>query len=74
MRGLWALQLHAAVRKQKAAPHLNPLPHKAFHSSNEAYWSQFYGKSFVEIPNKRLEGEWYGSLYLMALSSSTWTI
>jgi alpha-L-fucosidase 2 len=41
----------------------------ASRSSHEAHWSHFYGKSFVEIPDKRLEAEWYGSLYLMASAS-----
>ena len=38
-------------------------------SSHRAYWNNFYAKSFVEIPDKRLEGEWYASLYLMASCS-----
>jgi alpha-L-fucosidase 2 len=38
----------------------------ASHSTQEAYWASFYSKSFVEIPDKRLEAEWYASLYLMA--------
>lgn len=38
-------------------------------SAHEAYWSNFYGRSFVEIPDKKLEAEWYGSLYLMASCS-----
>jgi len=41
----------------------------ASYSSHEAWWSHFYGKSFVEIPDKSLEAEWYGSLYLMASAS-----
>lgn len=39
------------------------------YASHQAYWKNFYGKSFVEIPDKRLEAEWYGSLYLMASCS-----
>jgi len=37
--------------------------------SHEAYWRNFYGQSFIEIPDKRLEAEWYASLYLMASCS-----
>jgi alpha-L-fucosidase 2 len=35
------------------------------------WWNNFYGKSFVEIPNKTLEKEFYGSLYLLACCSRT---
>ncbi len=36
-----------------------------------AWWNNFYGKSFVEIPNKTIEKEFYGSLYLLASCSRT---
>ena len=39
------------------------------YSSHQTYWNNFYAKSFVEIPDKRLEAEWYASLYLMASCS-----
>ena len=38
-------------------------------SSHHTWWNNFYGKSFVEIPNKLLEKEFYGSLYLFACAS-----
>jgi hypothetical protein len=38
-------------------------------SAHESWWSSFYSSSFVEISNKRLEKQWYGSLYLLASSS-----
>ncbi len=42
---------------------------EALSASHQAYWNKLYGKSFIEIPDKRLEAEWYGSLYLMASCS-----
>jgi hypothetical protein len=38
-------------------------------SSHHTWWNNFYSKSFVEIPNKLLEKEFYGSLYLFACAS-----
>ena len=40
-------------------------------NAHHAWWNNFYGKSFVEIPNKVLEKEFYGSLYLLACCSRT---
>ena len=38
-------------------------------ASHESWWRRFYGNSFVEIGNKRLEKQWYGSVYLLASSA-----
>ena len=38
-------------------------------AAHQAYWAAFWRKSFVEIPDKALEKEYYGSLYLLASSS-----
>jgi hypothetical protein len=42
---------------------------EALRASHECWWSTFYSNSFVEIGNKRLEKQWYGSLYLLASSA-----
>ncbi|MFK7691326.1 glycosyl hydrolase family 95 catalytic domain-containing protein [Paenibacillus sp. HJGM_3] len=34
--------------------------------SHEAWWESFWSQSFVEIPNKSIEKQYYGSLYLLA--------
>ncbi|MFC5532596.1 discoidin domain-containing protein [Cohnella yongneupensis] len=34
-------------------------------SSHQAWWNAYYGKSFIEIPNKTIERSYYASLYLM---------
>ena len=39
--------------------------------AHHAWWNNFYGKSFIEIPNKTIEKEFYGSLYLLASCSRT---
>jgi alpha-L-fucosidase 2 len=33
------------------------------------WWKNFWGKSFVEIPDKKIQDNWYGSLYLLACCS-----
>jgi len=33
------------------------------------WWRDFWGKSFVEIPDKKIQDNWYGSLYLLACCS-----
>jgi alpha-L-fucosidase 2 len=38
-------------------------------TSHESWWSNFYSQSFVEIANKRIEKQFYGSLYLLASAS-----
>ena len=39
--------------------------------AHRAYWAKFFKQSFVEIPDKTLEREYYGSLYLLASASRT---
>jgi lysophospholipase L1-like esterase len=36
-----------------------------------AWWSNFWSKSFVQIPNQKIQESWYGSLYLLACCSSS---
>jgi len=36
---------------------------------HHAWWNDFYSRSFVEIPDKLIEREFYASLYLMACES-----
>ncbi len=38
---------------------------------HHAWWDAFYRQSFVEIPNKTIEKEYYASLYLLASTSRT---
>jgi hypothetical protein len=38
-------------------------------TAHESWWSTFYGSSFVEIADKKIEKQWYGSLYLLASTS-----
>jgi alpha-L-fucosidase 2 len=41
----------------------------ALNARHHAWWSAFYRQSFVEIPNKVIEKEYYASLYLLASTS-----
>jgi hypothetical protein len=43
----------------------------ALSNGHHTWWNNFYGRSFVEIPNKTIEKEFYGSLYLLACCSRT---
>ncbi|HEX3775210.1 MAG TPA: hypothetical protein VHV51_12145, partial [Polyangiaceae bacterium] len=43
----------------------------ALTTAHRAYWANFFKQSFVEIPDKTLEKEFYGSLYLLASVSRT---
>ncbi|QGQ94403.1 discoidin domain-containing protein [Paenibacillus psychroresistens] len=38
-------------------------------ASHQSWWNTFYGKSFIEIPNKTIEKSYYASLYLMGSTS-----
>ncbi|WP_139997138.1 discoidin domain-containing protein [Paenibacillus paridis] len=41
----------------------------ALKATHQEWWNSFYGKSFIEIPNKTVEKSFYASLYLMGSSS-----
>jgi hypothetical protein len=43
----------------------------ALRSAHHSWWNNFYSRSFIEIPNKTIEKEFYGSLYLLACCSRT---
>jgi hypothetical protein len=43
----------------------------AENAAHRAWWNAFYGKSFIEIPDKTAEKEYYASLYLLASTSRT---
>jgi hypothetical protein len=41
----------------------------ALNARHHAWWDAFYEQSFVEIPNKTIEKEYYASLYLLGSTS-----
>jgi alpha-L-fucosidase 2 len=43
----------------------------ALTTAHRAYWKNFFLQSFVEIPDKTLEKQFYASLYLLASASRT---
>ncbi len=43
----------------------------ALTTAHRAYWSNFFKQSFVEIPDKTVEKEFYASLYLLASTTRT---
>jgi len=38
-------------------------------SEHDEWWKDFWGKSYVDLPDKVIEDEWYGSLYSLACCS-----
>lgn len=38
-------------------------------AGHQSWWDSYYGKSFIEIPNKTIEKSFYASLYLMGSAS-----
>ncbi|HEX4404061.1 MAG TPA: hypothetical protein VH560_04485, partial [Polyangia bacterium] len=50
---------------------LAPADVATFESAQRAWWDAFFRKSFVEIPDKTLEREYYASLYFLACVSRT---
>jgi hypothetical protein len=50
---------------------LAPADVAALIATHLAWWSTFYGASFVEIPDKTVEKAYYASLYLLASTSRT---
>ncbi len=39
--------------------------------AHAAWWSNFWAKSFVQIPNQRVQDNWYAQLYLLACCSTS---
>jgi hypothetical protein len=39
--------------------------------AHSAWWSNFWTKSYVQIPDQRIQNNWYGSLYLLACCSTS---
>jgi len=48
---------------------LTPSNITTYNANHGTWWDNFYAKSFVEIPNKTIEREFYASLYLLACCS-----
>ena len=58
-----------AAQATAAIAALQPSDVNARSASHLAWWNAFWGKSFVEIPDKNIEKEYYASLYLLASTS-----
>jgi hypothetical protein len=48
---------------------LMPSDVATYNTSHQAWWDAFHRKSYVEIPDKIIEKEYYASLYLLASAS-----
>ena len=59
---------YAAQATMAIAP-LQPSDIDARSESHVKWWDAFWRKSFVQIPDKNIEQEYYGSLYLLASTS-----
>jgi alpha-L-fucosidase 2 len=38
---------------------------------HQSYWTNFWSKSFVQIPDQTIQNHWYAGLYLLAIGSGT---
>ena len=57
-----------AAAKKRAAD-LTAQEIEAISARHLAWWSKFWAKSFIEIPDKEIERRWYAALYVMASCS-----
>lgn len=57
----------AAVSKVQALT--NSADVEALRTAHRDWWSTYWSKSFVEIPDKAVERSWYGSQYIMGSTS-----
>ncbi len=59
---------------QTAYPHFPPALTFAavarLKTDHLAWWKHFWGKSFINIPDKQVRNAWYGSLYILACCSA----
>ena len=58
-----------AAQATSAVSSLKPNDVEPLGAAHAAFWDAFWRKSFVEIPDKEIEKEYYGSLYLLASTS-----
>ncbi len=42
---------------------------QGLYARHTRWWNKFWSRSFIEIPDKLLENQWYGSLYVLACCS-----
>jgi hypothetical protein len=57
------------VAARKRAAELTVSEIDAISARHRAWWSKFWEKSFIEIPDKEIERRWYAALYVMASCS-----
>ena len=57
----------AAAKKRAAELTVNEIDAAA--ARHAAWWSKFWARSFIEIPDKEIERRWYAALYVMASCS-----
>ena len=59
----------AAAQQQSQSA--TPASLTALFQAHSTWWSNFWTKSFVQIPNQLIQNNWYGSLYLLACCSTS---
>jgi hypothetical protein len=58
-----------ATAAKQLAVSLTPTKIAALSAAHHAWWSNFWARSFIEIPDKEIEKRWYGALYAMGCCS-----
>lgn len=54
---------------KRCVAELTPQKLEALTAQHRAWWARFWGRSFIEIPDKELEKHWYGALYVLGSCS-----
>ena len=54
---------------KKLVARLTPSEVAALETRHRAWWSAFWARSFIEIPDKEIEKHWHGALYVMGACS-----
>ncbi|MCX6880399.1 MAG: hypothetical protein NTW21_42325 [Verrucomicrobia bacterium] len=59
---------HAAAANKRLAA-LDAQSVARLSAEHQKWWSDFWARSFIEIPDKLIEKHWYGALYILACCS-----
>ena len=56
---------------QQQSQQANESTRNSLYQEHNQWWSNFWSKSFVQIPNQQVQKGWYGGLYLLACCSKS---
>ena len=56
---------------QQQTQYATPLSINNLFQGHNTWWSNFWTKAYVQIPDQKIQNNWYGSLYLLACCSTS---